>query len=205
MALSQLREQWLALCAKIGVDGEAEWQSLSTAYTSSGLAYHNLDHIADCLLKFQARKTEAADPIAVELAIWFHDAIYDPRAADNEEKSAHLAANFLKKTPYCGLVPDLIIATKHIGEISSPDAALLCDIDLSILASPIPLYQKYSAAIREEYSWVPSSDYRRGRTKVLKNFLNREFIYALKASRIDDEPWARNNLAREIQELAAEK
>lgn len=199
--MPSLKSQWLSLCSRIEIEGDQQWNHLHEAYTTSGLAYHNLNHIEDCLQKFTARKDEATDPLAVELAIWFHDAIYDPRASDNEEQSADLAAKFLSGTKFHQSVPDLIIATKHTGEPATTDEKLLCDIDLSILASPPETYRQYSTAIRDEYSWVPGSDYRSGRTKILQHFLARPSIYFLESSRKAHESAARRNLQSEIEAL----
>jgi len=97
------------------------------------------------------------------LAIWFHDIVYDPRAKDNEERSADEAAVFLQGTEFVDSVRILILATEHNEESGSRDARLLCDIDLSILGSERELYQTYSKAIREEYAWVSDEEYRAGR------------------------------------------
>ena len=50
--------------------------------------YHNLQHIHDMLLN---------DNLIINgLTIWYHDAIYDPKRNDNEERSAELAESELK-------------------------------------------------------------------------------------------------------------
>lgn len=201
MTTAKLQSQWLTLCSQISLEGESQWKLIHTAYTTPTLAYHNLKHIADCLAKFSARKQEATNPIAVELAIWFHDIIYDPRAPDNEEQSAQVAATFISTTSLANTVSDLILATKHSDHPSSPDAQLLCDIDLSILGSPPGRYQQYATAIRDEYSWVSEPDYRQGRSKVLQSFLDRDLIFSLKTSQTLHESQARINLENEIQEL----
>jgi len=204
MPKPSLQSQFLALCSQIGLNGEDQWTKIHTSYTTSGLAYHNLDHIADCLEKFSTRKDEAEDPISVELAIWFHDVIYDPKASDNEEQSARQALDFLASTPCAQIVSDLILATKHSGEPITPDKKLLCDIDLSILGSDSSRYQEYSEAIRDEYSFVPEAKYQTGRTNVLQQFLNRPSIFSLGISQDLYESQARQNLTKEILSLQAE-
>jgi predicted metal-dependent HD superfamily phosphohydrolase len=201
--ITPLQSQWLSLCSQIQLDGATHWPKIQSAYTTPNLAYHNLHHIADCLTKFATRRQEATNPIAVELAIWFHDIIYDPRASDNEEQSAQVAASFLSTSSLAKAVSDLIIATKHSDTPSSPDTQLLCDIDLSILGSPPGSYQKYAAAIRNEYSWVSNPDYTKGRTKVLQNFLTRPTIFSLETSRTLYETQARQNIEAEINSLSS--
>src|SRR6185436_9759121 len=91
---AELRFKWTELWRKLGVDNDAgpHFDELEARYNEPHRAYHNLAHIADCLEQFAAAKHLAEAPLAVELAIWFHDAVYDPRASDNEERSADLAA-----------------------------------------------------------------------------------------------------------------
>lgn len=196
-----LFQRWALLCQTAGLDDIAEGEKIINCYAGNGLAYHNLDHLGDCLDKLLARKSEARDPIAVELAIWFHDAIYDPRAHDNEEKSAQMAATFLENTTWSQSVAELILATKHQEEPPSDDAKLLCDIDLSILGSDDPSYRKYARAIRSEYAWVGEDAYHTGRSAVLKSFLDRPFIFALSASRELYEKPARHKIATELESL----
>src|SRR5262249_8094638 len=64
---------------------------LERTYQAPDRHYHDLRHIE--ALRGLARQHRAAlnDHEAVEAAIWFHDAVYDPRRSDNEEQSALLA------------------------------------------------------------------------------------------------------------------
>lgn len=149
-----LEHRWLTLCDQAGLDASVEWRVLSDAYGDQARAYHNWNHVADCLLRFDEYSHLAADPIAVEFAIWFHDIVYDTHAADNEERSAAVAVEFLSATSHGPDVAGLIMATKHTGSPGAGDAALLCDIDLSILGHAPGPYDEYAAAIRREYSWV---------------------------------------------------
>jgi predicted metal-dependent HD superfamily phosphohydrolase len=154
-----LRTRWLRLCESVGLDGCAQWQSLSSAYEAPDRAYHNMNHIADCLLLFDGHVSLATDRIAVEFAIWFHDIVCDTHAQDNEERSAVVAAEFLSVTSHGPVVADLIRATRHDGQHCTTDAALICDIDLSILGRPAAVYDAYARAIRQEYAWVPIADF----------------------------------------------
>ena len=196
-----LEENWTQLCTSQNLDGEAYWKTLEESYSRNQLAYHNLNHIADCLAKFRKATHLATDPVAIEFALWFHDIIYDPKAADNEEQSARVAESFLLHSPLTEKVSELILDTRHQQEPQSNDGKLICDIDLSILGSDPQCYDAYSKAIRDEYSWVASADYRVGRSKVLQNFLNRGQIYAIPDFQERYEQQARTNLKKELASL----
>lgn len=196
-----LHSRWIDLCAKLGRNGEPQWTVIRSSYTEADRAYHSLDHIEDCLGEFDENAHLASDAIAVEFAIWFHDLVYDTKASDNEDRSADTAAEFLEDTSVAECVPDLIKATKHDSIRVSSDAALICDIDLSILGRDVVHYQEYSEAIRKEYQWVPEADYASGRAKVLESFLARDHIYFLPSFQHQYERQARSNLQAEIDRL----
>jgi predicted metal-dependent HD superfamily phosphohydrolase len=197
-----LKRRWLSFCEAAGLNGSAKWQDLSAAYEDPSRAYHNLDHIADCLVRFDEHIHLAINPVTVEFAIWFHDIVYDTHAADNEERSAVVAAEFLSATSHGPAVAALILATRHDGQPGTADASLLCDIDLSILGRAPAVYDAYAIAIRQEYSWVPPEDYAKGRTQVLEGFLGRPSIFVMGELEKAYGSYARVNLLREIVSLA---
>ncbi len=201
-------EQWLALWSRIGAagDGRRVWSELERRYLEPHRAYHNFDHIGHCLAEFAAVKELAESPDAVELAIWFHDAVYDPHAKDNEAQSARLAGQFLDKAgvdpQLVSAVESLILATKHIAPPTSRDAALLVDIDLAILGQPRERYARFEEEIRSEYSWVALAEFAAGRGTILRGFLGRPAIYCTDSLRRRYEATARDNLRWAIARLA---
>jgi predicted metal-dependent HD superfamily phosphohydrolase len=201
-------EQWLALWSRIGAarDGRRVWSELERRHLEPHRAYHNFDHIGHCLAEFAAVKELAESPDAVELAIWFHDAIYDTHAKDNEEQSARLAAQFLDGVgvdpTLVSSVVSLIQTTKHTAPPTSPDAALLVDIDLAILGQPRERYARFEDEIRREYSWVPEPDFAAGRGTILRGFLERPAIYGTDSFCRRYEASARGNLRWAIARLA---
>jgi predicted metal-dependent HD superfamily phosphohydrolase len=207
--LAFLKSHWWELLDKYGAnesDKERTFRSLAEKYSSKGRAYHNLSHIRDLLKFSDSFKSAIKDYDAVCFAIWFHDVIYDTKKSDNEEKSAELAVKILTELKVPDEIRDrardMILATKkHYPEGTSEDTGLFLDLDLSILGSPEEVYNQYSKAIREEYSWVPGFMYRRNRKKVLNNFLTREKIYFTDdmASRFESQ--ARLNIKNEIKTL----
>lgn len=181
------------------------FDALAAAYGSDGRHYHTADHIAACLLHFDEYRGLAIRPSEIEIAIWFHDAVYDTHAGDNEEQSALWASDYLVSEradeAVVRRVSDMIIATKTHAAATS-DESLLVDIDLGILGAPRAAFEKYDAAIRQEYGWVPIEIYRANRTSVLQSFLQRDVIYTTNEIRNKLERQARSNLAEKIRELA---
>lgn len=199
-----LASRWNQLCENAGLDSRTGWTAIANAYGDPGRAYHNLRHIEDCLCLLDQYAGLAADPVAIEFAIWFHDIVYDPRAADNEERSADRAMEFLSNTPRASTVADLIMATKHGKDGLSADSALICDIDLSILGRPPAEYAAYAAAIRLEYAWVPPTQYAEGRSRVLGSFLKRPALFSHRLFQQRFDAAAKINLTWELSQLAAE-
>jgi predicted metal-dependent HD superfamily phosphohydrolase len=149
-------------------------------YSEPHRCYHNLVHIEDCLTEFDRAKQLATDPAAVELAIWFHDAVHDPRAADNEERSAELAKDWLSDVHASDALTDsvgrLVLATKNHDASLHADAPLLVDVDLSILGKPPEQFWEYERQIREEYAWVEKRVFAAKRAEILRRFLACERI-----------------------------
>jgi predicted metal-dependent HD superfamily phosphohydrolase len=170
---------------------------LLSAYAEPHRAYHDLRHVLATLERAEGVRHLLADAAAVELALWFHDAVYDPRAADNEERSARLADRLL-----AGLVPhrtlarirELILATRHPSRPADPDAQLVVDIDLAILGAAPADFAAYERDVRSEYRWVPARLYRRKRGELLRCFLARDRIYLTRPFHDELEARARRNL-----------
>jgi predicted metal-dependent HD superfamily phosphohydrolase len=201
-----LRSHWIQLIHQAGgVSDRAEeiYQYVANAYGSAGRFYHTLNHIVDVLRIIEELSDLATDLYAVRFAVWFHDAVYESRAKDNEERSANFAAQALGRLALPALieaVSRLIMATKdHIAD--NQDAGILLDADLAILGAAAGRYDEYARQIRQEYSWVPELDYRDGRTEVLSAFLKRKSIYFTGRMRERFEPLARANLGRELEAL----
>jgi predicted metal-dependent HD superfamily phosphohydrolase len=203
----ELRWRWANLWQRLALEppdpvGEALW----AAYSEPQRAYHTLDHLAFCFAHYDRVAAQTAQPAAVELAIWFHDAIYDPRRQDNEERSADWALRSLTAAGATVLlgqqVQELILWTKHTATPPAGDAALLVDIDLAILGQLPAVFDQYDQRIRQEYGWVPETDYRRGRAGVLRGFLLRERIYQTAPFFRWYEAQARRNLTTAISRLA---
>lgn len=195
-----LSQRFLSLLAKMGVEvdvAERAWSSLRSRYSEANRFYHNLDHIAAMLRRFN--EVKSADT-SIEFAIWYHDVVYDPRAVDNEEKSADFFRDDLGSilpVAFTEKVCRLIMATDHRTPSSGDvDESLIRDIDLSILSEKSEIYHKYAKAIRQEYAHVPDAAYREGRAKVLRKFLENRIFQSDRFGGMEED--ARRNIQEEL-------
>ena len=204
------REQrWAALWQRLGAQGDANavYDDLVARYSEPHRAYHTLEHIGHCLDEFEQVRHLATNPDAVELALWYHDAIYDTKTKDSEERSAALAVEEARNASlpdsFGQSVANLIMATKHTTAPTDPDVQLLVDIDLSILGQTGDKFDEYERQVRKEYEWVAEDAFVAGRSSILKSFLDRSTIYSTQFFRNKYETQARRNIARSLARLRA--
>jgi predicted metal-dependent HD superfamily phosphohydrolase len=197
-----MRDRWLTFCRRLDAPPGGLFDRLRLAYTEPHRFYHTLEHIDRCLVEFDAARDLPEHPDEVEMAIWFHDAVYDPRARDNEERSAEMAVGAALEM---GLPPefaararDLVLSTRHDRPPQGIDAQVLADVDLSILGQPSLIFDEYELQIRGEYAWVPEPFYRAERARILQLFLDRPSIYSTDFFRDRYEGQARRNLGARI-------
>lgn len=201
---NRLEQAWTELWNRTGAtgDGAAPYRDLLRRYAEPHRAYHSLAHIEHCLDEFEPVRRMASNPDAVELALWFHDAVYKPRATDNEERSAELVRR-LPGLPrgVAGRAAELVLATRHASPPADPDAELVVDVDLAILGQPADRFDRYEDEIRREYSWVPGFLFRSKRRSILRSFLQRPSIFRTSYFRARHETAARSNLERSLARL----
>jgi predicted metal-dependent HD superfamily phosphohydrolase len=201
------RDRWVALLHAAGAAGDTSaWhERLAKAYAEPHRHYHNLQHIAECLTEFDAARHLARQPVAVELALWFHDAVYDPQAGDNEERSAALAQQCLREAAAADSLAEtvarLVLATKRHEVGADPDAAIMVDVDLSILGRDERRFFEYEDQIRREYAWVPAAVFASKRAELLQGFLARKHVFVTDWFRGKYEQQARHNLEASIRRL----
>lgn len=204
MKTFELRDRFFSLVNQFEISEQTIDQVFDTIvrrYSEPHRRYHNLTHIESMLESMNSHRLESVE---LELAIWFHDIIYDPRSATNESDSADLFAEALGSFLEERLVEEiyaLIVATKHGKATPKSKSALsLCDLDLEILAASPEAYQCYRDAIREEFIHVPDESYAKGRTKFLIKMLDQP-IFRTTAFQ-SSEVRARENINAEIQYLS---
>jgi predicted metal-dependent HD superfamily phosphohydrolase len=199
----ELLGEWLAALPE-GVPGEAAAataRDLLTRWGEQHRRYHTLAHLRAML----GVLGELGAPPVVRLAAWYHDAVYDPRRSDNEERSALLA---IEQLGALGVPADEVARLVRLtaGHDPAPEdgnGALLCDADLAILAVAPPDYAGYAAAVRDEYRHVPEPAFRAGRAAVLRRLLDLPVLYRTGEAHRRWEAAARANLAAELAGLSA--
>jgi predicted metal-dependent HD superfamily phosphohydrolase len=186
--------------------------------------YHTLGHLRAVLAAIEPIADHAADPVAVRLAAWFHDAVYDGRPGRDEERSAQLALSRLARLApppagaeqageVTGLAPPpagvgragevarlVRLTATHDPAPGDRNGEVLCDADLAVLAAPG--YDAYARAVREEYRHVPDEAFRAGRSRVLEGLLALPSLYRTPRAHDLWESAARENVTAELEELA---
>jgi len=190
-------------------DEKVMWNNITSRYGEDHRAYHNLlFHIVLALRQFDQVKHLADDPLAVEMAIWYHDIKYDPKRSDNETQSTKFARAAARKMgledDFGEKVADLIENATMNGTHWTPDTWLLHDIDFSILGQTPEVYNRYAQGIREEYGYVDNKTYCQGRKEVLFSILKSKHlgnIFMKQHFRDNYEAEATKNILREISNL----
>jgi predicted metal-dependent HD superfamily phosphohydrolase len=200
------RRLWMALSVEVVPGGL--FNQLVRAYGEPQRHYHTLQHLRECLAHFDAASPLARRPGEVELALCFHDAVYDPQRHDNEQRSAEWARSSIVAAGCDAAVAErvaqLVLATaRHEAAADDPDAQLLLDIDLAILGAAPARFDEYERQVRAEYAHVDETEFRGGRARILAGFLARPRLYATQPFHDALEQHARDNIARSLSALQA--
>ncbi|MFJ1703556.1 HD domain-containing protein [Kitasatospora sp. NPDC088346] len=205
---ADLLDRWNDLLRRCGatVDPQPYGRDLLGRWAEPQRRYHTTDHLRAVLDHADALAAQAADPDAVRLAAWFHDAVYRPDRSENEERSATLAVRALREA---GLAEPLVeevarlvrLTVTHAPEAGDRNGEVLCDADLAVLGGSPEQYAAYAAAVREEYGFVPEDAFRAGRATVLRQLLELPALYRTEAARARFDAAARANLAAELRTL----
>jgi predicted metal-dependent HD superfamily phosphohydrolase len=195
-----LMARWQSVWQELGVSNpdDSLFHQLIACYSESHREYHTMQHLNECFVHLEKLRSIAEHPAEVEIALWFHDAIYQTSRTDNEEKSAKWAIDSVRAVDVPGDVAmrihDLVLVTRHDGIAIDSDAEVLVDIDLAILGAEPARFDEYEHQVREEYAWVPQPLYQRERCKVLHQFSSRQTLYRTELFHTLYEAQARINL-----------
>jgi predicted metal-dependent HD superfamily phosphohydrolase len=194
------------LIAVLGPGAAPVGRELLARWSEPHRRYHTLAHLRDVLARLEelGAAEYAADPEAVELAAWFHDAVYDPYAADtdNVERSARLAERLLPAPRRAEVARLVRVTADHAPVEFDTNGCALSDADLAVLAGPPREYAAYAAEIRQEFGFVPDDAFREGRAVVLRQLLASPRLFRTPYGTAHWEATARYNLSGELRLLA---
>jgi predicted metal-dependent HD superfamily phosphohydrolase len=197
-------------------DGEAVLNRvLSPAYAEPHRRYHTWRHVHQCLVEMDSvyncvelRHNHIERINAIEMALWFHDVVYQIGRDDNENKSADTANSIMQEAKLpeqfrlkvCGHI-DMTDHRHSHAEVTSGDHGVIVDIDVAVLGGHHWYYDEYRDQIRQEYAEVPDDVFYPGRRRVLERFLARPLVYHTEHFQNQYEAQARRNMVREITEI----
>jgi predicted metal-dependent HD superfamily phosphohydrolase len=179
---------------------------LVAAYARPDRRYHDGRHLAEVLERVHELSAQGVefDRMAVLLAAWFHDSVYDAQP-DAEKRSAAWAAEALPTLVDQAVVDEvvrLVLMTEHhLPADDDANGCALSDADLAILAAPAERYAEYAASVREEYAEVPDDAFAAGRAAILRDLLAKPHLFHTAYARSAWEDAARANVERELAEL----
>jgi predicted metal-dependent HD superfamily phosphohydrolase len=183
-------------------DAASIYDEVVRRYAEPQRRYHTLDHVGDCLQRFDRIRDRLDDPDAVELAIWFHDVIYDLGARNNERRSAEFYAARAAGAELvrCRRVCSLILITRHCQAARGNDRAYMVDIDLAGFGLPWDEFQRQSDLVRGEFPDLDEAQYRAGQLPFFRRLLARRRFFCTDDFYVALESRARANVARTVAE-----
>jgi predicted metal-dependent HD superfamily phosphohydrolase len=200
MMFDSFQADWQGIGARS--DAAHLFDQLVARYSEPHRRYHSMQHLTECIERFETVRSLAQHPDEVAIGLWFHDAIYEIGRTDNEEQSANWASRALEQAGVAKEAVDrvfsLVMVTRHTHLPVTPDEQLLVDIDLSILGAAPARFSQYEQQIREEYCAVPQETFKARRRGILQSFLGRPQIYNTAHFHGLLEERARANLQRSI-------
>ena len=206
--IARLETEWRVDMSALGADATLAASALEdivARHSEAHRRYHGLSHLVALFDLIGS----ASPGSAARFAVWCHDAIYDPRASDNEEQSAHLARCVLPglraSQQLVDETADLILKTKKHWEsgAAGPDGDAFLDADIAILGAPPATYEAYARGVREEYAWAADELYRQGRSAFLRGAVTRDRLFRTDPFEAAYAAQARENMARELAALEA--
>jgi len=203
---AELRVAW---SEAVGTSPEA-WEAFDDVvgrHRAPHRQYHGVRHVTWTVrhVRELAAIVPVSDEASVIAAAFFHDAVYDVDADDNEARSAALAERVLGGLGWsadrCSHVSQLVRATAGHEPTEDADEAVLLDADLAVLGSDPAAYQAYVTGVRAEHGALDDEQWRTGRGAVLRRLLDRQPMYGTEAGRFRWERRARANMAAELASL----
>jgi len=176
------------------------------AYSEPQRHYHCINHLQECFFFYDSLPHLQGKTARTEMALWFHDSVYQMVPSGNEEASAELCKQSLM---YAGTLEDLaqqisnLILADHSAVLTDQEQQVLADVDLWILAAPPERFEEYEVQIRNEYKEVPDEVFYPTRERIMRRFAEKEHIYYTPEIRRQLEDRARENLSKYLVEFSA--
>jgi predicted metal-dependent HD superfamily phosphohydrolase len=206
--VTYLRSRWALTLQRIEAQGASPCliDEILGAYGESGRYYHTLEHLRHMFEVYD--RFFSTHSSTHELTFWYHDFFYDPKRSDNEDRSAVLAQRRVEQDLQVpagvGLkVRDLTLFSHYTRPPSTRDEMVLHDVDLAIFGESADLFGKYEKDIRQEYSFVPEVDYRKGRADILRRFIRDPFYFTPEMCYSSYEDLAKKNIRKSLELLEA--
>ena len=191
----------------IGEGAGTAFDELDALYREPHRRYHTAAHIEHCLRLFDLAADRMDEPDAVEMALWFHDAIYDVPTEKNELRSAELfaaRAGGRGEERFRSKVRRLIMATTHSEPPATLDESFIVDIDLSSFGLPWEEFLRDSIAVREEFPRVPDAEFYPRHRKFVESLVARPAFCFTEFFRDRHEARARENIERLFARIEAQ-
>lgn len=193
-------------CLKDGTSSDSGevFDKIVTLYAQPHRHYHTARHIDHCLAQFDLAVDQMEDADAVEMALWFHDAIYEIPSMDNELRSAEMFVQMTRSRvalSFAQNVYEMIMITIHQVPATRPDDKYVVDIDLSSFGLPWDQFKRDSDAVRAEYAHLDDREFYEAHLKFMHTLLERPHFFATEFFRKRYEDSARGNLGRLIREI----
>ena len=191
----------------IGTGAGAVFDQLDTLYREPHRRYHTAAHIEHCLRQFDFAADRMDEPDAVEMALWFHDAIYDVPGKENELRSAELfaaRADGRGSEQFRSEVHRLIMATTHLDPPPATLDESFIAISLSSFGLPWEEFLRDSRAVRAELPHVSDAEFYPRQKKFLESFAARSEFCFTEFFRDRHETRARENIERLCARLETE-
>jgi len=187
------------------LDPAPVYADLVARYGEPHRRYHTLGHIDDCLERLDRVRDLLPDADAVEMALWFHDAVFDANARDNERRSAryyldHAAGATARFQRH---VCTMILASNHVGLLSGADLGYMLDIDLAGFGHPWPAFRRTTDVVRAEYPHLSDAQFAAGMSAFFAILMARPSIFRTDAFRDACESTARANITALRDEWSA--
>ena len=205
------RARFIALWGRCLVEGQesdahAVYEQVLTHYQEPHRRYHTPEHIEHCLRQHDLAVAQMDDADAVEMAIWFHDVIYDVPTDNNERLSAEMftrLAGQCMHPEFRQAVHDMILTTQHPQIPTKNDEKFLVDVDLSSFGLPWEEMRRDSDNVRQEFLETSDENFYAGHIRFMRALLERPAFFATEFFRNRYEQRARSNIARLLEEFRA--